>query len=75
MQLRIHILGTVLGTSDMYYLKGSSQHPCEEGAIIIPISQGRKRSPERPSNLPKVTGWQVAQPELQCGGSAYASNR
>lgn len=69
MQLCIHILGTVLGTSDMYY------RPCEEGAIIIPISQGRKLSPERPSNLPKVTGWQIAQPELQCGGSACASNR
>lgn len=49
----------------MYYLIESSQRPCEGGAIIIPISQVSKLRPERRNNLPKVTGCQVAQPELQ----------
>lgn len=60
-----HILGAVLGASWMYYFTESSRCPREGGAIIIPISQANKLRPERPNNLLKVTGWQVAQLELQ----------
>lgn len=60
-----HVLGAILGASWMYHLTESSGRPREGGTIIIPISQANKLRPERPNNLLKVTGWQVAQLELQ----------